>query len=152
MPDPRNILAYDGINADFVTVQADTSIVFDALQRGGSASVGLAVSLSANQTVGLALDGRSVYGKLQLVENDGRCNVQFKGYTNLPGGVGAALTPGTSVVGALGGAGGTQPGYIRNVAAAPAAYSQAAAAEAAGAGATEIVDATDPTNVVVLIA
>lgn len=138
MPDPRATASYEGIDYRALTLQADATIVFDATQRDGSASVGLAVTMTGNQTVGLAADGAPVLGKLLMVENDGRCAVQVEGYTSLPGGTGAALTPQAKVVGALGGAGGAARGYIRN----------AAASEVTLMGPT-VMDTTDPTNVVV---
>lgn len=140
MSDPRAILAFDGIDDNYTTYAYDSSIVYDATKPDGSASAGLAVTMTAAQTVGLAADAQGVVGRLTLVENDGKCSVQTEGYCKLPGGTSATLTVGSKIVGALNGG---NKGYIRSMA-------PATLAEVAAATATEIVDATDPTNVVVV--
>ena len=70
----------------FVTVKHSSNIVYSASQDGGSAQVGLAVTLSDDDTVDLAGDGEHVYGKLTKVYDDGYCVVQRKGFATLPGG------------------------------------------------------------------
>jgi hypothetical protein len=140
MPNPRNIVAYEGIAPVYATYLIDGStITYDATKAGGSAQVNLAVVLSASKTVALTQDASAVHGKLILVEADGKCTVQTGGYCTLPGGASATLTPGSRVVGALGAA--NARGYIRSVAAATLAE----VAVARG----EIVDAATATAVVV---
>lgn len=120
MPDPRAILDFTHINPETVTFSIDNStITYDAEERDGSASVGLAVMLSGNGTIALCSDGSRVLGRLQFVEYDGKATVQTGGYMKLPGGDGATLTAGEAVVGDLGAA--SARGYIRNVATGTAA-------------------------------
>ena len=90
----------------------DSTITYDATKAGGSAQVGLAVALSADDTVALCADGDAVLGKLILVESDDKCNVMTEGTMTLPGGNGATLTLGATIVGALGAA--SAKGYIRS--------------------------------------
>ncbi len=91
----------------------------DATTAGGSAQVGLAVTLSADGTVQLIGDGEALEGKLIEVYADNFAKVQVGGYATLPGGSGASLTRGKAVVGDLGAA--SAEGYIREVATATAA-------------------------------
>lgn len=117
MANPRNILDYEGIDGAYATFRIDgVTIVFDADEPGGAAGVGRAVTIGANETVELAADADRILGKLVLVEADGKCNVQIRGGMKLPGGEAATLTPGASIVGALGPGGAL--GYIRAMAAA----------------------------------
>lgn len=140
MPDPRLTTQYDEIQAESVTAKIDgTSITYDATQVNNSAGAGLAVTLTADSTVGLTQDANAVYGKLIMVEWDGYCAVQVEGYMKLPAGSAATVTPGTKIVGALGAA--SAKGFIRSVAA-------ATLAEVAVAHGL-IVDHSDTTNVVV---
>jgi hypothetical protein len=139
MADPRDEVAYDGIDAHYTTYAHDNTIVFDATQSGGAAQVGRALTLVDDKKVGLADDGDPIVGELILVEVGGKCNVQDEGYVKLPAGDGAAVTPGSKVVGDLGPGG--AKGYIRNVA--PATLAEVAVARG------EIIDATDATKVVV---
>ncbi len=138
MANIRDTTAYEGIGAEYVSYKADASIsAYDATQAGGSASAGLAVAVTGAHQVGLCADGDLIEGKLVLVEVDGVCNVQTEGYTTLPAGTGATFTGlHQRAVGALGSA--NAKGYIR----------AAVAGDALNAG-TEIVDATDTTNVIV---
>lgn len=120
MPNPRNIVSFEGVNAEYATYKIDaSSITYDATKTGGSAAIGLAVTLSADDTVALTADGNAVVGKLVLVEADGKATVQVGGYMTLPGGQGATLTRGKAIVGALGAS--SAKGYIREVATATAA-------------------------------
>lgn len=142
MGDPRLSYIFQGIDEVYATFQADNStIVYDQTKDGGSTAVGLAVTLSAAKTVALCADGDAVIGRLDTVEYDGSCRVQIGGGTTLPGGASATLTLGAKIVGALGAS--SAKGYIRS---------------AASGTATELVkmdheiyDATDPTNVVVML-
>ena len=96
------------------TYQIDNStITYDSTQKGGSAQVGLAVTLAGDDTVALAGDGAAIEGKLILVTSDNFCVVQVSGYLTLPGGDGATLTLGKKIVGDLGAA--SAAGYIREV-------------------------------------
>lgn len=120
MADPRAVINTDGIDQNFMSFNTDNStIVYDVTKPGGSVSVGLAVMLSADNTVALTNDGASIIGKLMSVESDNLCSVQVDGFCSLPGGNAATLTRGTKAVGALGAA--SARGYIRSAASAVAA-------------------------------
>lgn len=97
----------------------DSTITYDATKAGGSAQVGLAVTLSADDTVALCADGNAILGKLILVESDDKANVMTEGTMTLPGGDSATLTLGATIVGALGAA--NAKGYIRSAASGTAA-------------------------------
>lgn len=115
MADPRNQVRFDEIGAERATFIIDNStIVYDITKAGGSVSVGLAVTLSGNDTVALAADGDRIVGKLILVESDNKATVQTDGYVELPAGNGATVTRGLAIVGALGAS--SAKGYIRNAA------------------------------------
>lgn len=116
MPNPRNIRGYENLGYQGVTFAYDSTIVYSALQPNGSVSVGLAVTIVSNGTVGLCADADPVHGKLISVHADGNCTVQVDGGVVLPGGLAATLTPKSKIVGALGAA--SAKGYIRSVAAA----------------------------------
>jgi hypothetical protein len=120
MADARNAVDFTGIGYKAQTFLIDNStIVYSATAVNGSASVGLAVTLSADATVALTADGNGVLGKLIKVESDNKAVVQTDEYMTLPGGVSAVLTRGKKIVGALGPA--SAKGYIREVATAVAA-------------------------------
>lgn len=97
----------------------NSTITYDVTKAGGSTQVGLAVTLSADDTVALAADGNGILGKLILVEGDGKCNVMTEGTMTLPGGNGATLTLMGTIVGALNASAGK--GYIRSAASGTAA-------------------------------
>lgn len=118
MSDPREAVAFDDIDFRSVTYNHDDTIVYDADAQGGSAQVGLAVTLESNKTVSLVGDGESVEGRLIKVEPGGIAVVQNKGYVKLPRGTSATLTAGKKIVGDLLVA---AEGYIREVATATAA-------------------------------
>jgi len=120
MASPRKLFSWEGIAAEYATFQIDNStITYDVDQAGGAAAVGSAVNLSAAETVQLAGDGGAVLGKLIKVEEDDTCTVQTRGFMQLPGGTGASLTLGKSIVGAASAT--PTDGYIREVATATAA-------------------------------
>lgn len=120
MADPRNAVTLVGIGYEAETFLIDNSqITYSATVAGGSSQVGLAVTLSAADTVKLAEDGEGILGKLIKVEADNKAVVQTGGYMTLPGGTGASLTRMKKIVGALGAA--SAKGYIREVATATAA-------------------------------
>ncbi len=138
MADPRNAVDFEGIDGVYATYLVDNAtITFDPTKVGGSASAGLAVTISADRTVALTTDGSAAEGKIVLVEADGKANIQVGGYTRLPGGLAATLTRGTKFVGATGAAGAR--GYIRSAASATAAELLVARGS--------IEDASDPTAV-----
>lgn len=141
MADPRKTTAYDGIRFRAETFTADNSTIAWSNVVGGAAATMLnkAVSLSAARTVQLASDGEAIIGKLILVEPDGQCSVQTKGYCELPGGASATLTLGVGIVGALGAA--SAKGYIRIAASGTAAETIKEKGK--------IIDATTTTAVVV---
>lgn len=113
MSDPRADVRYDEIDAKQITIAHDNTIVYDIEEEGGSAQVGLAVSIESSGVVTLAGNGENVYGKLVKVEQDGFCVVQYRGYMQLPGGEGATLTAGLKIVGDLGAS--NAEGYIQVV-------------------------------------
>lgn len=144
---PRNTISFDEIRSQRDTYIIDNStITYSATATGGSASVGLAVTLSADKTVALCADGDPILGKLILVESDNKCAIQTEGYCTLPGGASATLTAGAKIVGALGAS--SAKGYIRAVAATTGSYVQGTANDALK-GAHKIIDATTTTAVVV---
>ena len=102
MADPRNTVAFDGIGYEAQTFLIDDStITYSATAANGSASVGLAVTLSTHSTVALAADGEFILGKLISVDSDDKAVVQTGGFMTLPGGTSATLTPGLKIVGDL---------------------------------------------------
>lgn len=140
MADPRNDVNFVGIGYRAETFKIDDStITYSATETNGSAQVGLAVNLSAAETVQLAGDGEAVLGKLIKVEADDKAVVQTKGYCTLPGGDGATLTLNAKIVGDLDGSG--NEGYVR-------AVNTAVAAEL-GVADGRIIDAGTTTAVVV---
>ena len=98
--------------------------------------MGLAVHLSAANTVELVGDGEAVYGKLMNVESDGICTVQVGGFMELPGGTSASLTLGKRIVGDLLV---SAEGYIREVDTAQAAELGVARGMITDAGTTTAV-------------
>lgn len=140
MADPRKTTSYEGIGFRAETFSIDNStITYDATKVGGAATtmIGKAVTESAAGVVALAADGEFVKGKLILVEPDGKCTVQTRGYCQFGGGNGASLTRGKKVVGALNGS--SEKGYIREVATGTAAE--------LGRQVGQIIDASDTTAV-----
>ncbi len=120
MADPRNATSFLGIGYEAETFEIDNStITYSATAANGSAQAGLAVTYSDAKTVQLVGDGERVVGKLIKVESDGKAVVQTGGHMTLPGGSGATLTQGASIVGDLGAE--SAEGYIRAVASAQAA-------------------------------
>lgn len=110
----KDVISNIGVAADYATFKIDDStITYSASEENGSAGVGLAVTLSAAETVALAADGEAVIGKLIKVEPDDKATVQVGGFMTLPGGDGASLTLGKKIVGAVDGS--ANEGYIREV-------------------------------------
>ena len=122
MANPRKAVEFSEIGYLAATYKIDNStITYDSTKVNGADAtmIGKAVTLSADDTVALCADGDAIEGKLLSVEADGMCVVQVGGYCELPGGNGASLTRGKTVVGALGAS--SAKGYIREVATATAA-------------------------------
>lgn len=140
MADPRATLSFEGIDYQAETYNGDSTIVFDATKAGGSASAGLAVTVTGNGQCGLTADANPLLGKLIKVEWDGKCTVQTDGYCTLPSGNGQTLIADSRPVGALGAS--SAKGYIRNA-------NSAVAAETVAAGDALVVDASVATAVVV---
>lgn len=141
MADPRATLLHVG-DADgrYETFTADgVTITYSATTTGGSASVGLAVSLVGG-VLETAADGEAIIGKLEKVEKDLTCRVQIGGMMTLPGGTGATLTQGARIVGDLLVA---AEGYIQAAAAGTAAHHVVSRGF--------IVDASDTAAVVVYL-
>ena len=131
MADPRISTSIDGIGAVYATFKIDNStITYAATSAGGSASVGLAVNLSADQTVQLVADNEVVLGKLIKVESDNIATVQVGGGVTLPAGTGATLTAGLKIVGCLLS---SAKGYIRGATAVSGSFVQAEVVSAARA-------------------
>jgi hypothetical protein len=129
MPAPittgRNAIEYLGIRRDGITLKIDNvNLTFDASQADGipAAITGRALTFSADDTVTLAIDADAIIGRLEQVNADLTCTMQFKGFCNLPVGTGATVTRGLGVVGTRGTTPTTGPmGYVRQVASAVAA-------------------------------
>jgi hypothetical protein len=148
MADPRKTVSYQGIGKLPVSYQIDEStITYDVTRSGGSSQVGLAVKMSADDTIALVGDGDRVHGKLLGVEADGLATVQVKGYMTLPAGDGATVTVGKRIVGALGAD--SAEGYVREIA--DASSGSAAEINALAKAAGEIVNVSDATAVWVLL-
>jgi len=123
MADPRAIVRYEGIAPDYATFKIDNStITYSATASSGSSQVGMAVTLSADQTVALAADNNAVLGKLIRVGSDNFATVQVAGGMTLPAGSSVTLTAGQKVVGCLGPS--SAKGYIRNPVALTGSYVQ----------------------------
>ena len=121
MSDPRATVVLDDVGEyEAYTFLIDNStITYSSSEVNGSASVGLAVKMSAAKTVALAGDGDAVIGKLIQVFADNTATVQVGDVLVLPGGNGASLTLGKKIVGALNAS--SAAGYIREVATGTAA-------------------------------
>jgi len=119
--DPRATVVLDDVGEfEAYTFLIDNStITYSSTSADGSASVGLAVKLSAAKTVALAGDGDAVIGKLIQVFADNTATVQVGDVLVLPAGNGASLTLGKKIVGALNAS--SAAGYIREVATGTAA-------------------------------
>ena len=133
MPTGRLGIDFSDILARNVTAFADNSTITVAT---AAACIGLAVTISADDTIALAADGQPVIGKLLKVEADLACTVQVRGFATLPGGTGATLTRGRRLCGALLVA---APGYVRTIATGTAAESNAAGPVAWNVGTTTAV-------------
>lgn len=80
MADPRSAVLFNEIASVFATFKIDNAtIVYSVSAVNGSASVGLGVTLSADNTVALAADGNAIVGKLISVTSDLFATVQISG-------------------------------------------------------------------------
>lgn len=113
MSNPRLAVNNEGVGAEYATYEIDAvSITYSATVAGGSSQVGLAVTLTDDNTIATAADGEEIEGKLIKVEADGWATVQVGGYMTLPAGTSASLTNGKKIVGDLLV---SAEGYIREV-------------------------------------
>jgi hypothetical protein len=136
MADPRLAASFKEIGAVVASFKIDNdTITYSATADGGSAGVGLAVTLSADDTIALADDGDMVLGKLLKVESDGIATVQVGGGMTLPAGSGASVTVGKRIVGDQGAA--SARGYIQEL------------ADATGGSAAEIIAAVKARGVII---
>ena len=138
MADPRLSVAFGEVGAVFASFKIDNStITYSATSNGGSAQVGLAVALSAADTIELVGDGEEVIGKLISVESDNIAVVQIAGGMTLAAGTAASLTLGKKIVGDLLV---SAEGYIREVNTAQAAELGVARGMILDAGTTTAVE------------
>lgn len=128
-----------GVGGVYRTYKIDNStITYDATKTGGSASIGLAVTFSAADTVALVAAKGMVIGKLIKVEADNKATVQTDGTMELPGGESVTLTLGTPICGALGVS--SAKGYIQTATKSDTDMMQAARGRIENAGtATAVV-------------
>jgi len=148
MANPRDALSLLGIRPLRVTLTIDNStITASDTEDGGSAQVGLAVKLSADNTVALVQADDQVLGQLisvNVASGDLRCSVQVGGFisflkgTNYSGAVGGKIV-GDVLVAA--------EGYVKHLAAASAGSAAEINALAAAQGV--IYDDSDTDEVVV---
>ncbi len=113
MANPMDRIGYADIDLLTVTFEYDNTIIYDDEEDGGSAQIGLAVTLTADDTAGLAGDGDAILGQLVVVSDDGYCTVAIGGFVDLPAGNGAALTLMKKIVGAVNAS--SAKGYIREM-------------------------------------
>lgn len=148
MADPRASVKFSEIGAHYATFKIDNStITYSASQPGGSAGVGLAVTLSADATVALTAADDLVLGKLIRVQADNFCTVQLAGAVTLPAGQSVSVTAGKRIAGALGPS--SAKGYIKEVA--NAVTPTATEVNNINKGRGLILDASDTTAVAVYL-
>lgn len=76
----RGGLGFDGIGAQQVTMLAGAGIKALVTTGGRDSVVGLPVVVSANGTVDLGTNKDTVFGFIDVYENDGHAGVQFRGF------------------------------------------------------------------------
>ena len=82
---PRGGISYEGIGYEGATFKAGAGIKDLVAAANRNAVVGLAVEISAAQTVDLGTDGNTVFGFIEAYETDGYCTVQYRGFrTDVP--------------------------------------------------------------------
>ncbi len=121
------------LQAEYVTMIAGSSIVYDATKQFGCANVGKAVMQSGDGTVDLVTADKEVFGKLISVDPDGFCTIQDEGYCSLPCDTSILYTEANSAV-----VGGATAGTVKipTSVAATAAIRNARAIQADGTGFT----------------
>lgn len=93
----RGGIDFEGIGAEYVTVQAAGSVSSVALASGASAVIGKAVTITGNGQMGYGSAGNPLKGIIQQYEDDGNMTVQYKGFATAPGISGALPTAGDFV-------------------------------------------------------
>lgn len=91
---PRGGVDFEGISAEYVTVQAHGSVNSVALASGAAAVEGKAVTVTGNGQMGYGSAGAPLRGIIQKYEGDGYMTVQIRGYKTAPGVSGALPTAG----------------------------------------------------------
>lgn len=76
----RGNLSYDGIGFQAATFKAGDGIKALVAAANRDAVVNKAVVLSAADTVDLGTSGATVFGFIDVYEDDGYCTVQFRGF------------------------------------------------------------------------
>lgn len=90
----RGGVDFEGIGAEYVTVQAHGSVSSIALVSGATAVEGKAVTVTGNGQMGYGTAGAPLRGIIQKYEADGYMTVQVKGYKTAPGISGALPSAG----------------------------------------------------------
>lgn len=99
----RGGLGYEGIGFEAATFKAGTALKALVTADNRDVVVGVPVVISAAQTVDLGTDGDSVFGIIDVYEDDGYCTVQFRGFrTDVPIG---AVAPTVGKIAAVDGTG-----------------------------------------------
>ncbi len=83
----RGGLSFEGIGFQAATFKAGAGIkaLVNAEGANRDSVVGVPVVISAAQTVDLGTDGDTVFGFIDVYEDDGHCTVQFRGFrTDVP--------------------------------------------------------------------
>lgn len=90
----RGGISFEGIGFESATFKAGDGIKALVASANRDAAAGLAVVVSGDGTVDLGADGDTVFGFIDVYEDDGHCGVQFRGFrTDVPVNA-AAPTPG----------------------------------------------------------
>ena len=140
------IIDNDGLMQFRAKIGTDSdAIPYEKGVKGGSAKIGLAVTMTGNMTVGLADDGEEVVGRLVLVEPDNLVSVIVRAKRmKMKPADSQTFVLGRGIVGAQKSATDTAPGYIRS-AVAPA---DPLVADAAASTAIEELDASRGTRII----
>lgn len=81
----RGGLSFEGIGFQAATFKAGAGIKALVTAANRDSVVGVPVVISAAQTVDLGTDGDTVFGFVDVYEDDGHCTVQFRGFrTDVP--------------------------------------------------------------------
>ncbi|MDR7856088.1 hypothetical protein [Tissierella sp.] len=99
----RGGIGFEGIGLQQATFKAGAGIKALVAAANRDAVVGLPVVISAAQTVDLGVSGATVFGFIDVYENDGHVGVSFRGFvTDVPIG---AVAPTVGKIAATDGAG-----------------------------------------------